>query len=467
MGIPSRWARGRRRRAPGSSGGTARALAGLGVALGALHACTLTSDDFEPALSERAPLAPVGPAPGAASDNDADNDSGDGAANDARGSEPLGSEVTAASPAGCPEGLACPDGYACGEDRCVPSECATSEELPSCIGLWCAGGSCAAAQCSDGRPGPGEVDVDCGGPCVGCALGALCAVDTDCAQGACVGGLCSKPSCADALSNGDETATDCGGSCAPCGDGAGCQSGSDCQSGVCGVCADTGSCCAPPSCADGLANGGELAVDCGGACGPCPVGAACGAPSDCASNVCLEGSCAALCANGQRDGDEGEVDCGGSELGCPRCGDGQGCVLGSDCLSSRCDGVCISCADGLTNGDELGLDCGSSEPACPACPRCDAESSVALGAVGTSTPLGADDCAMLARFASYPPTLIESFDDGPYPVPFTWRQECTGVVGDAVFERQYQQVRLTGLETDCPVFFDLAGGSEPFALRWY
>ena len=37
----------------------------------------------------------------------------------------------------------------------------------------------------------------------------------------------------------------------------------------------------------------------------------------------------------------------------------------------------------------------------------------------------------------------------------------------AEIERQYQQVRLTGLETDCPVFFDLAGGAEPFALRWY
>lgn len=459
MGIPSRWAPGGWGRAPHASGRAAGALASLGVVLGALHACTLTSDDFEPALRQRAPLEEAGQE--AAARPSTGPDAG------LEGSEPAPAEAASASLEPCVEGLACPDGYACAADRCVPSQCAASEDLPSCVGTWCPDGSCAAAQCSDGRLGPGEVDVDCGGPCVRCALGAVCSVDADCAQGGCVGGLCSKPSCADEIRNGDETGTDCGGSCSPCGDGDGCQNGADCRSGVCGACADAGTCCAPASCADGITNGDELATDCGGACGPCPLGAACTAPSSCASNVCLEGSCAALCANGRRDGDESDVDCGGSEVGCPRCEDDRACILNGDCSSGRCDGVCISCADGVANGDELGLDCGSSEPGCVACPRCDAESSVPLGPVGSATPLDAADCAMLARFAGYPPTSIESFDDGPYPVPFTWRQECTGAAGEGVFERQYQQVRLTGLETDCPVFFDLAGEAEPFALRWY
>jgi hypothetical protein len=431
----------------------ANAMAAWGVVLGALHACTLTSGDFEPALTDRAPLSPAGAEPTASG--------GMGPEPTAAGPPPPG------APSACDDGLACPDGYSCGADRCLPNECATSEDLPSCVGVWCPGGSCAAAQCSDGRLGPGEADIDCGGPCLGCAPGAACRVDVDCAQGGCVAGLCSNPSCADAVQNGDESGVDCGGNCPACSQSDACQSGSECPSGVCGAGADGGSRCAEPTCADGVSNGDELSVDCGGACGPCALGAPCRTASDCASNVCVDAGCAALCGNGERDGDESDVDCGGSEVGCPRCGDGQACVQGSDCSSARCDGTCLSCADGLTNGDELGLDCGSSEPGCPACPRCDAESSVELGAVGSATPLSGDDCAMLARFASYPPTLIEAFDDGPYPVPFTWRQECTGAAGDAVFERQYQQVRLTGLENDCPVFFDLAGESEPFVLRWY
>ena len=74
---------------------------------------------------------------------------------------------------------------------------------------------------------------------------------------------------------------------------------------------------------------------------------------------------------------------------------------------------------------------------------------------------------MLARFASYPPTLLESFDGATFPVPVAWRQECTGALGAAVFERQFQQLRLLGITTECPVFIELGGGSEPIALRWY
>ena len=227
MGRPSRRARGGQTRVRRScSSGVAWTVGDLAVALGVLQACTLTSNDFEPALTERAPLeaadtGPTGPEPD--------------------GPEPIATEPARSAPPGalsdaCAEGLACPDGFACGAERCVPSACATSEDLPGCVGVWCLGGSCAAAQCSDGVLGPGEADIDCGGPCVGCALGASCSVDADCARGGCVGGLCSEPSCADGIQNGEETGADCGGGCAACGEGDGCQRGSDCQSGVCGAC---------------------------------------------------------------------------------------------------------------------------------------------------------------------------------------------------------------------------------------
>jgi hypothetical protein len=54
------------------------------------------------------------------------------------------------------------------------------------------------------------------------------------------------PTCDDGIQNGDETGVDCGGSCAPC--------------------------VTPPTCDDGIQNGDEEGVDCGGSsCAPCQV----------------------------------------------------------------------------------------------------------------------------------------------------------------------------------------------------
>ena len=73
-----------------------------------------------------------------------------------------------------------------------------------------------------------------------------------------------------------------------------------------------------PNCADGIQNGTETGVDCGGSCFPCPT-----------------------CNDGIRNGDETGIDCGGS---CP---------------------PCTTCTDGIQNGNETGVDCGGSCPACP------------------------------------------------------------------------------------------------------
>lgn len=72
-----------------------------------------------------------------------------------------------------------------------------------------------------------------------------------------------------------------------------------------------------PSCDDGILNGGETGVDCGGSCPACPT-----------------------CDDGILNGDETGVDCGGS---CP---------------------ACPTCNDGAQNGEETGLDCGGTCPAC-------------------------------------------------------------------------------------------------------
>ncbi len=155
--------------------------------------------------------------------------------------------------------------------------------------------------------------------------------------------------CDDGLKNGIETDVDCGGDCDPCADTQACNAAPDCQSGVC-----TNSVCRPTSCGDGLQNGAELAQDCGGGdCPGCPTGTACNAGSDCESDVCGEGVCQApRCDDGTENGTEADVDCGGE---CNPCTDGSTCLLSADCQSGVCrDGTCQAprCGDTVTNGNE-------------------------------------------------------------------------------------------------------------------
>lgn len=80
--------------------------------------------------------------------------------------------------------------------------------------------------------------------------------------------------------------------------------------------------CTPPgtpTCTDGIKNGSETDVDCGGSCvAKCQNGKACGASTDCVSNLCSGGICQAAptCTDGVKNGTETGVDCGGS---CPAC----------------------------------------------------------------------------------------------------------------------------------------------------
>lgn len=125
----------------------------------------------------------------------------------------------------------------------------------------------------------------------------------------------------------------------------------------------------PSSCTDGVRNGTESDVDCGGpSCGPCALTKACLARTDCSSGVCAQKVCApASCRDGQRGGDESDVDCGGAS--CAPCATGQSCAAAPDCEDAICaGGTCAapSCTDQVLNGDETDLDCGGG--ACPACP---------------------------------------------------------------------------------------------------
>lgn len=107
--------------------------------------------------------------------------------------------------------------------------------------------------------------------------------------------------CLDGVQNGNEEGIDCGGDCPE-----------NC-----------------PTCVDGIKNGDEEGIDCGGSCNySCEL---------------LE-----LCSDGEQNGDEDGLDCGGS---CPNI-----------CPETQ------TCSDGIQNGDEEGVDCGGSCPAsCETC----------------------------------------------------------------------------------------------------
>ena len=71
----------------------------------------------------------------------------------------------------------------------------------------------------------------------------------------------------------DPTGIDCGGSgsCPACADYQSCSTGTDCTSLVC-----ANAICQPVSCSDGVKNGSEADIDCGGSCVPCTVRTPCG-----------------------------------------------------------------------------------------------------------------------------------------------------------------------------------------------
>lgn len=113
--------------------------------------------------------------------------------------------------------------------------------------------------------------------------------------------------------------------------------------------------CQAPTATDGVKNGTETDVDCGGTSGTlCASTKACLANSDCggANATCGAGFCR-NCGDAVKNGSETDVDCGGICGG--NCGFNKICALSTDCASQNCaGGLCGLSADGLAcsaNGD--------------------------------------------------------------------------------------------------------------------
>ncbi|MDB4935038.1 MAG: hypothetical protein JWP87_2010 [Labilithrix sp.] len=229
---------------------------------------------------------------------------------------------------------------------------------------------CLDVSCGDTIKNGTETDVDCGGTCsTKCAVTKTCAVNGDCASGKCDSATkkCVAPGCADLVKNGNETDIDCGGTCATkCGDTKGCAAGTDCTSGLCDNATHT---CTVAGCNDGVLNGNETSIDCGGSCSTkCAVGGGCAVGSDCASLSCdgATSKCvAATCNDGIKNANETDTDCGGGCAPTTKCADTKSCAAGTDCTSGVCDpgtNTCsaAACTDTVQNADETDTDCGGS-----------------------------------------------------------------------------------------------------------
>ncbi len=151
-----------------------------------------------------------------------------------------------------------------------------------------------------------------------------------------------RPSCTNGIQDGLESDIDCGGACPLCLPFRRCQGPADCLGHVC----DARSRLCQPSCSDRLLDGDETDVDCGGPCGPCRPLRDCRGPADCTTGLCAfldhGDHCFPLgsCANGKLDGTETDRDCGGDF--CAPCPSRRRCLLDADCTTfCGLNGYCL------------------------------------------------------------------------------------------------------------------------------
>lgn len=166
--------------------------------------------------------------------------------------------------------------------------------------------------------------------------------------------LPAVPSCTDGIKNGSETDIDCGGNdCTGCADGKACKGYADCATGTCsgGICVAV---CTTCGTAD-LGIGSDLAAKPADLAGRDLVSPAdMVKPADLASRPDLVPSpdlipSPASCTDGVKNGTETDIDCGGTCA--TKCAEGKVCKADADCASTLCvNGVCTPCVDADGDG---------------------------------------------------------------------------------------------------------------------
>jgi hypothetical protein len=180
------------------------------------------------------------------------------------------------------------------------------------------------------------------------------------------------PTCSDSIVNGQETDVDCGGGdCLDCADGKACIVGSDCLSGVCDVSVRT---CTPATCSDGVKNGAETDIDCGGdTCISCANEKECLVNSDCVSAECRDGICSCPeplsdCSGECVDKNSDPMNCESCGNKCPGVNNGIAACSSGSC-TFNCNADYANCDGNAANGCEVNTktnhaNCGACGQSC-------------------------------------------------------------------------------------------------------
>jgi hypothetical protein len=273
--------------------------------------------------------------------------------------------------------VACDNNYRDGNETCIDGgggicsrRCEVGEGCRS--GSDCSTGYCDAAATNNGGFGTcrlakpnefctngafnadlGETCKDGGGPCSnllgqGCADGDTCLRDEDCESYACHKNTCV--SCGNGVLDGVETDVDCGGI----------NSAGNVRLFPSSPSGSTGS----NQTAAIVAPGKDRVLSTYNGCDVCEISKKCKKHDDC-EDFCDLSASTPICISCsdnivQSFLKETDVDCGGSI--CPkRCTNGKTCTKNTDCLSNDCFGnLCVSCSNNQQDGDESSIDCGGS-----------------------------------------------------------------------------------------------------------
>lgn len=261
--------------------------------------------------------------------------------------------------------IGCMSAGDCGKDTvcvtwsCDKRMCSYSQAPDGVLQSGQTSGDCADLVCADGVEGAQQNTSDVPPPPSPCTLYV-------CPSGSCNGTMCPAPMLTNAAA---------GTSCGP--------SGEQCDgSGNCG------------SCSDGVQDGMETGVDCGGPTCPQCLGGPCNNLSDCGAgaqacvdDVCCNSLCDKPCevctvAQGAtQDGTCTPVTSGDPKLACGV----QGCGV---------NGLC-ACSDGTQDGNEKGVDCGGG--ICPGCGNgtvCDGSNDCANGNCVNGYCCAASQCSV-------------------------------------------------------------------------
>jgi hypothetical protein len=204
----------------------------------------------------------------------------------------------------------------------MPSDCPTMNT--GCTTVQCVNSCCYEQFTSIGTACTDNGGVVCNnqGQCVECVNGTMCLLSGSCDLAT---WSCSSPDCTDGMMNGTETDVDCGGmACPGCTTGMACLTGSDCLGGVC----DANSMCQP-----------------------------CGGDADCATlpgTYCNGGTCDMLLMNGT-------VCTGANECQSGQCIDGVCCdtACGSTCEACDLTGSEGTCTP-VANGNDPDTECAAT-----------------------------------------------------------------------------------------------------------